>query len=155
MTDMTAYSREDGKHPDTLPPRRSPSAAMFRTLHPRLLCKTSQLKTNKHRHSRANIFTCIYIRAGHALMPHRRYNMRTDPPRLETEENWKSIESRPQQHPSTRSSNPHNGRHPRQGLWTAPGPDMIRAYWLKKLTSLHEHLVVDGTQPEWLIARQS
>ena len=25
--------------------------------------------------------------------------------------------------------------------WTAPGPDIIYAYWLKKLTSLHKRLV--------------
>lgn len=40
--------------------------------------------------------------------------------------------------------------------WTAPIPDMIYVYWLKKLTALHEHLVAqmnqlltDGTHPEW------
>ena len=41
--------------------------------------------------------------------------------------------------------------------WTAPGPDMIHAYWLKKLTSLHirltyqmEKLVTEGDHPSWL-----
>ena len=41
--------------------------------------------------------------------------------------------------------------------WTAPGPDMIHAIWLKKLTSLHcrlaeqmEKLVTEGDHPSWL-----
>ena len=41
--------------------------------------------------------------------------------------------------------------------WTAPGPDMIHAYWLKKLTSLHkrlachmEKLATEGDHPSWL-----
>ena len=41
--------------------------------------------------------------------------------------------------------------------WTAPGPDIIHAYWLKKLTSLHkrlacqmEKLVTEGNHPSWL-----
>ena len=41
--------------------------------------------------------------------------------------------------------------------WTASGPDMIYAYWLKKLTSLHkmlagqiEKLVTEGDHPIWL-----
>ena len=40
--------------------------------------------------------------------------------------------------------------------WTAPGPDMIHSYWLKKLTALYEHVaaqmikLLDGTHPEWL-----
>ena len=41
--------------------------------------------------------------------------------------------------------------------WTAPGPDMIHAYWLKKLTSLHKRLachmkklVTEGDHPSCL-----
>ena len=41
--------------------------------------------------------------------------------------------------------------------WTASGPDMIYAYWLKKLTSLHkmlagqiEKLVTEGDHPSRL-----
>ena len=41
--------------------------------------------------------------------------------------------------------------------WTAPGHDMIHAYWLKKFTSLHGpmarqlgQLLEDGDHPEWL-----
>ncbi|TWW59283.1 hypothetical protein D4764_06G0008130 [Takifugu flavidus] len=41
--------------------------------------------------------------------------------------------------------------------WTAPGPDNIHAYWLKKLTALHERLaaqmnqlLTSGDHPEWL-----
>ena len=41
--------------------------------------------------------------------------------------------------------------------WTAPGPDMIHAYWRKKLTSLYkrlayqmEKLVTEGDHPSWL-----
>lgn len=42
--------------------------------------------------------------------------------------------------------------------WMASGPDMIHAYWLKKLSSLHEHLaaqishvIMDETHPGWLV----
>ena len=48
-------------------------------------------------------------------------------------------------------------RHSRMKNCTAPGPDMIHAYWLKKLTSLHkrlacqmEKLVTEGDHPSWL-----
>ena len=41
--------------------------------------------------------------------------------------------------------------------WTAPEPDMIHAYWLKRLTSLHkrlacqmEKLATEGDHPSWL-----
>ncbi|TWW78234.1 hypothetical protein D4764_11G0003550 [Takifugu flavidus] len=41
--------------------------------------------------------------------------------------------------------------------WTAPGPDKILTYWLKKLTALHERraaqmnqLLTSGDHPEWL-----
>ncbi|XP_051918902.1 uncharacterized protein LOC127599192 [Hippocampus zosterae] len=41
--------------------------------------------------------------------------------------------------------------------WTAPGPDMVHTYCLKKLTALHERLAAqmnqllrDGTHPGWL-----
>ena len=41
--------------------------------------------------------------------------------------------------------------------WTAPGPDMIHAYWLKKFTALHsrlawqmEKLITTGDHPSWL-----
>ncbi|XP_025766930.1 uncharacterized protein LOC112848110 [Oreochromis niloticus] len=41
--------------------------------------------------------------------------------------------------------------------WTAPGPDMVHTYWLKKLTALHERLaaqmnqlLVDERHSEWL-----
>jgi len=41
--------------------------------------------------------------------------------------------------------------------WTAPGPDMIHAYWLKKFTALHsrlawqmERLITTGDHPSWL-----
>uniref|UniRef100_A0A8C4WGB1 Reverse transcriptase domain-containing protein n=1 Tax=Gopherus evgoodei TaxID=1825980 RepID=A0A8C4WGB1_9SAUR len=49
------------------------------------------------------------------------------------------------------------GRWPGSQLWTAPGPDMIHTYWLKKLTAVHERLAAQMNQllaasshPNWL-----
>lgn len=105
-------------------------------------------------------------------------NTRADPPRLETERYWKGIWEReashntdaqwlvdlredhsnlPEQNPVTITVADIQGRVSGMKNWTAPGPDMIHAYWLKKLTALHERLAAqmnqllrDGTHPEWL-----
>nr|XP_049581805.1 uncharacterized protein LOC125972245 [Syngnathus scovelli] len=103
-------------------------------------------------------------------------NSRADPPRLETEQYWKDIWEReashkkdaqwlvalrkdhsklPEQNPVTITVADIQRRVSGMKNWTAPGPDMIHSYWLKKLTTLHERLAAqmnqllrDGT--EWL-----
>ncbi|CAK6977002.1 ras-related protein Rab-7L1-like [Scomber scombrus] len=74
-------------------------------------------------------------------------------------ESMSGSKRRPQQSPRTRASNLHNDRHPRESMksWTAPGPDMIHTYWLKKLPTLQEHLaaqtnqlLMDGMHQDWL-----
>uniref|UniRef100_A0A7N8XHF5 Reverse transcriptase domain-containing protein n=1 Tax=Mastacembelus armatus TaxID=205130 RepID=A0A7N8XHF5_9TELE len=105
-------------------------------------------------------------------------NTRADPPRLETERYWKNIWEReashntsaqwladlradhsnlPEQEPVTIATADIRERVSNMKNWTAPGPDMIHTYWLKKLTALHERLaaqmnqlLMDGTHPEWL-----
>ena len=102
-----------------------------------------------------------------------------DPPKKETEMFWKGIWEKDashndkakwiaelkadhqasviQQQPVTISEEDLRLRVIRMKNWTAPGPDMIHAYWLKKLTSLHkrlacqmEKLVTEGDHPSWL-----
>ena len=103
---------------------------------------------------------------------------RADPPRLETEQFWKGIWEReashnrdaqwlvdlredhskqPEQNPVTITVTDIQERVSDMKNWKAPGPDMIQAYWLKKLTALHERLAAqmnqllrEGTHPEWL-----
>ncbi len=105
-------------------------------------------------------------------------NNRSDPPRAETEKYWKNIWEReashntdaqwlvdlradhsnlPEQEPVTISMADIQERVSKMKSWTAPGPDMIHTYWLKKLTALHERLAAqmnqllrDGTHPDWL-----
>ncbi|KAK7930440.1 hypothetical protein WMY93_006835 [Mugilogobius chulae] len=105
-------------------------------------------------------------------------NSRADPPRLKSEQYWKSIWEReashnsdaqwlmdlrkdhsnlPEQNPVTITVTNIQERVSGMKNWTAPGPDMIHSYWLKKLTALHERLAAqmnqllrDGTHPEWL-----
>ncbi|XP_076733794.1 uncharacterized protein LOC143414044 [Maylandia zebra] len=105
-------------------------------------------------------------------------NKRTAPPRLETEQYWKSIWEKdathngnaqwlvdlradhsdlPEQGPVTITVADIQERVSSMKSWTAPGPDMVHAYWLKKLTALHERLaaqmnqlLVNERHPEWL-----
>ncbi|KAL4008504.1 hypothetical protein ACER0C_002356 [Sarotherodon galilaeus] len=105
-------------------------------------------------------------------------NKRTAPPRLETEQYWKSIWEKdatqngnaqwlvdlradhsdlPEQGPVTITVADIQERVSNMKSWTAPGPDMVHAYWLKKLTALHEclaaqmnQLLVNERHPEWL-----
>uniref|UniRef100_A0A669EZW7 Reverse transcriptase domain-containing protein n=1 Tax=Oreochromis niloticus TaxID=8128 RepID=A0A669EZW7_ORENI len=105
-------------------------------------------------------------------------NKRTAPPRLETEQYWKSIwendathngnaqwlvdlradhSDLPEQGPVTITVADIQERVSSMKSWTAPGPDMVHAYWLKKLTALHERLaaqmnqlLVNERHPEWL-----
>ena len=62
-----------------------------------------------------------------------------------------------QQQPMTISEENLKLRVTRMKNWTAPGPDMIHATWLKSLTSLHKKLacqmkklVNEGDNPNWL-----
>ncbi len=101
-------------------------------------------------------------------------NTRSDPPRAETEQYWKNIWEKEASHntnaqwledlrtdhsnlPEQEPTADIQERVAGMKSWTAPGPDMIHTYWLKKLTALHERLavqmnqlLVDGTHPEWL-----
>ncbi|XP_055361305.1 uncharacterized protein LOC129603548 [Betta splendens] len=94
-------------------------------------------------------------------------NNRADPPRLETEQYWKGIWEReashnsdaqwlvdlredhsnlPEQNPVTITVADIQHRVSGMKNWTAPGPDMIHAYWLKKLTAIHERLAAQMNQ---------
>lgn len=100
-----------------------------------------------------------------------------EPPKAETELYWKNIwerdtkhnekaqwlnelrrnTQRPEQQPVTIDEDDLCQRVKRMKNWTAPGPDMIHAYWLKKLTALHrrlaqqmDNMIADGDHPEWL-----
>ena len=102
-----------------------------------------------------------------------------DPPKKETEMFWKGIWEKEASHNEqaqwiaglkadhqtsvhqqpqvTISEDDLRRRVNRMKNWTAPGPDMIHTYWLKKLTSLHrrlacqmEKLVAEGDHPSWL-----
>lgn len=87
--------------------------------------------------------------------------MRTAPPRLETDKYWKSIWEKDATHNSNArwllDLRADHSNLPEQGpititvadvqesvssmkSWTAPDPNMVHAYWLKKLTALHERL---------------
>ncbi|XP_051919952.1 uncharacterized protein LOC127599769 [Hippocampus zosterae] len=105
-------------------------------------------------------------------------NNRADPPRLETERYWEGIWEKevahnssarwlvtlreehsniPEQNPVTITVADIQERISDMKNWTAPGPDMVHTYWLKKLTALHEclaalmnQLLRDGTHPAWL-----
>ena len=55
-----------------------------------------------------------------------------------------------QQRPMTKSEEDLRLRVMQIKNWTAPGPDMIHAYWLKKLTSIQKSLSTEGNHPSWL-----
>ena len=104
--------------------------------------------------------------------------VKADPPKVETEQYWKNIWEKdathnadaqwlkdlkaqhsdiPEQTPVTVTTEDIQHRANRMRSWAAPGPDMIHAYWLKKLTALHSrlatqmsHLIAEGSHPEWL-----
>ena len=98
--------------------------------------------------------------------------MAADPPKAEMEQYWKSVWEKEATHNTniqllvdlqTEYSNlPDQDPDIKKIMskmksWTAPGPDMIHTYSLKKLTALHECLVTQmnqllrsGTHPEWL-----
>ena len=94
-----------------------------------------------------------------------------DPLKVETEKYWKSIWEKdathngdaqwlkdlkaqhceiPEQTPVTVTAEDIRQRVNQMRSWAAPGPDMIHAFWLKKLTALHSRL---ATQMSQLIAR--
>ena len=101
-----------------------------------------------------------------------------EPPKAETERFWKDIwekeathnttaewlkelqrdhQQQPEQEPITITGTDLGQRLQRMKSWTAPGPDMIHAYWLKKLTSLHnrlacqmQQLLLEENHPAWL-----
>ena len=101
-----------------------------------------------------------------------------DPPKVETEQYWKSIWEKdathngdaqwlkdlkaqhcdiPEQMPVTVTAEDIRQRVDQMRSWAAPGPDMIHAFWLKKLTALHSRLatqmsqlIATGSHPEWL-----
>ena len=106
-------------------------------------------------------------------------NEQPDPPKKETEMFWKGIWEKDtshnnkakwiaelkadhqalviQQQPVTISEEDLRLRVILMKNWTASGPDMIHAYWLKKLTSLYkrlacqmEKLVTEEDHPSWL-----
>ncbi|XP_078026514.1 uncharacterized protein LOC144464187 [Epinephelus lanceolatus] len=52
----------------------------------------------------------------------------------------------PEQEPVTISMADIQERVSKMKSWTAPDPDMIHTYWLKKLTALHERLVAQMSQ---------
>ena len=106
--------------------------------------------------------------------------MRTNTPRDDTELHWKGIWEKeasynpyaqllldlrkdqsnlPEQDPVNLTMADIQERVSRKS-GTAPGPDMIHSYWLKKLTAFSERLVFemnqllkDGTHPDWIDPR--
>ncbi|XP_055364306.1 uncharacterized protein LOC129604011 [Betta splendens] len=93
-------------------------------------------------------------------------NNRADPPRLETEQYWKGIWEREASHNSDAQwlvdLREDHSNLPEQNAvtitvadiqqrvsgmknWTAPGPDMIHTYWLKKLTAIYRPITCLST----------
>uniref|UniRef100_A0A3B3HW39 Reverse transcriptase domain-containing protein n=1 Tax=Oryzias latipes TaxID=8090 RepID=A0A3B3HW39_ORYLA len=155
-----------------------PIPEALETAKQRLLALSSRLKRYTRDNEARRINRLFATQPAKVYAQWQGQNSRADPPRLETEQYWKSIWEKetahnsnaqwlvslreehsnlPEQNPVTITVADIQERVSGMKNWTAPGPDMIHAYWLKKLTALHERLAAqinqllrDGTHPEWL-----
>ncbi|XP_032426375.1 uncharacterized protein LOC116724756 [Xiphophorus hellerii] len=159
--------------------RQMPIPEALETAKQRLQALASRLKRYTRENESRRINRLFSTQPAKVYSQWQGNNNRVDPPRLETEQYWKGIWEREASHNSNAQwlislREDHNNLLPEQALvtitvtdvqervsgmknWTAPGPDMIHAYWLKKLTALHERLadqmnqlLQSGTHPEWL-----
>uniref|UniRef100_A0A3B5PPD0 Reverse transcriptase domain-containing protein n=1 Tax=Xiphophorus maculatus TaxID=8083 RepID=A0A3B5PPD0_XIPMA len=158
--------------------RQMPIPEALETAKQRLQALASRLKRYTRENESRRINRLFSTQPAKVYSQWQGNNNRVDPPRLETEQYWKGIWEREASHNSNAqwliSLREDHNNLPEQALvtitvtdvqervsgmknWTAPGPDMIHAYWLKKLTALHERLadqmnqlLQSGTHPEWL-----
>jgi hypothetical protein len=148
----------------------------------RLVSLSARLKRyNKEAESRNinRLFASDASKVYGILRGETRLSQPPDPPQKETEQFWKGIWEKEvvhnkqaqwlaklktdhqlrlsSQQPVTITKCDIGRRVKRMKNWTAPGHDMIHAFWLKKLTSLHsrlarhmEELITNGDHPSWL-----